>query len=184
SYQGDRFRTVGTPTTILVESQAFRDAVKAASAPGGPLENSVSNLLYSNFKPLLSGINPISLDTFVTNAKTGLPDYTVYLCPTDTSAGAAALATKFQRVLGVTAADVTNAAGTCGLAQQAGFVNRSAPFQLQSVAIYGSQTGTLGNGNLFNGNEASFRLDYTPRASDRFYGQYNYLRETDEFGPC
>src|SRR2546425_5681953 len=184
SYQGDRFKTTATPTTILVESPEFRAAVAAASAPGGPLENSVSNLLYSKFKPLLPGTNPISLDTFTGG------DYTGYLCPTPNPDGvtispaAAALATKFQRFLGVTAADVTNAALTCSLTAQSGFVNRSAPFQLQSVAIYGQQTGSLGNGNLFNGNEASFRLDYSPRTGDRFYAQYNYFRSSDSFGPC
>src|SRR5438309_5163303 len=183
SYQGDRFKTSATPTTILVESQEFRDAVAAASAPGGPLENSVSNLLYSHFKPLLAGTNPISLDTFVTDPTTGIPNYSGYLCPTDSSAGAAALATKFQRFLGVTAQDVLNAPSGCSLTAQSGFVNRSAPFQLQSVAIYGQQTGSLGNGNLFNGNEASFRLDYSSRTGDRFYAQYNYFRSSDSFGP-
>src|SRR3989442_1149324 len=77
SFQGDRFRTVGTPTTILVESPEFRAAVAAAAAPGGPLENSVSNLLYSKFKPLLPGTNPISLDTFVTDPTTGILNYTI-----------------------------------------------------------------------------------------------------------
>jgi hypothetical protein len=181
SFQGDRFKTVGTPTTILVESPEFRAAVAAASAPGGPLQNSVSNLLYSNFKPLLPGTNPISLDQFTKG------DYTGYLCPTDSSPQAAALASKFQHFLGVTAGDFTNATGTCDLTAVVGlpgFVNRLAPFQLQSVAIYGSQTGQLGNGNLFNGNEGSFRLDYTPRANDRFYAQYNYYRSSDQFGPC
>ena len=190
SLQGDRFKTTGTPTTILVESQQFRDAVASASAPGGPLQNSVSNLLYSNFKPRLPGVSAISLDQFVGNAfgmnsTTGAPDYTTYLCPGDsTDPAQVALATKMQRFLGVTSTDVTNATGVCPLTAQGGFVNRLSPFQLHSVAIYGSQTGTLGNGNLFNGNEASLRLDYSPRSSDRFYIQYNYFRNTDEFGPC
>jgi hypothetical protein len=84
----------------------------------------------------------------------------------------------------VTSTDITNAAGTCTLTPQAGFVNRNAPFQLDSVAIFGSQTGSLGNGNLFNGNEGSFRLDYTPGSKDRFFAQYNYYRQTDANGPC
>src|SRR5438445_8164938 len=186
SFQGDRFKTTGTPTTILVESQQWRDAVAAAAAPGGPLENSVSNLLYSSFQPLLTGTNPISLDQFVpANSVSGLPDYTGYLCPGDaTDPAQVALATKLQRFLGVTATDVTNATGACALTPQAGFVNRRAPFQLNSVAIYGSQTGSLGNGNLFNGNEGSFRLDFSPRSSDRLFAQYNYFRTTDTFGPC
>ena len=180
SYQGDRFTTVGTPQTILVESPEFRQAVISA------FPNSTAALLYQNFVPNLPGTNFISL-----NGYTG-GDFTFYLCPQDTSfdtnpahaAAAAALAAKFQSFLGVTATDITNATGTCSLTAQPGLVNRDAPFQGSSVSIFKSQTGSLGNGNLFNGNEASFRLDYTPRSSDRFYAQYNYFRSSDQFGPC
>src|SRR5437660_4461617 len=134
SFQGDRFRTVGTPTNILVESPEFRAAVAAASAPGGPLQNSVSNLLYSNFKPLLPGTGAVSLNNYVpANTTTGFSEFSGYLCPVDTSSGAAALATKFQRFLGVTANDLANAPSGCTLTPQAGFVNRDAPFQLSSV---------------------------------------------------
>src|SRR5438270_4023886 len=59
SYQGDRFSTVAPPVTVPVESQQWRDAVGAA------FPNSVANLLYSNFKPALAGINPVSLDQYV-----------------------------------------------------------------------------------------------------------------------
>src|SRR5438270_2017166 len=125
SFQGDRFRTVGTPTNILVESPEFRAAVAAASAPGGPLQNSVSNLLYSNFKPLLPGTGAVSLNNYVpANTTTGFSEFSGYLCPVDTSSGAAALATKFQRFLGVTANDLANAPSGCTLTPQAGFVNR------------------------------------------------------------
>ena len=40
-------------------------------------------------------------------------------------------------------------------------------FHEDSVAIFGTQTQTLGN--LFNGNEASGRLDYNWNASNRFF---------------
>jgi hypothetical protein len=177
SFQGDRFKTVGPPSTIKIESPEFRAAVGAA------FPNSVANLLYSNFKPLLPGTNPVSLNQYTGG------DYTFYLCPQpfDNPADApavAALAAKFQRFLGVTGADITNASGTCALSPQGGIVDRNAPFQLDSVAIFGSQTGSLGNGNLFNGNEGSFRLDYTPGSKDRFFAQYNYYRQTDSNGPC
>src|SRR5205085_60680 len=137
SYQGDRFKTVGTPTTVEVESPEFRSAVIAASqSPTSPLFNSVSGLLYSQFTPLLAGTNFVSLDGFTGG------DYTAYLCPDFTGF----YAPKFQSLLGVTATDVANAAAagcTTSLTPQAGFVNRSAPFRGDSVAIYGSQTGTL-----------------------------------------
>jgi len=187
SYQGDRFSTTGTPQTVLVESQQWRDSVATA------FPNSVANLLYSNFKPKLPGINPISLDQYVPATKAaitsggvtvaaGTPDYSGYLCPDNTTP---AFAAKFATLLGVTATDqaIMNAGGcktTPGLTT--GVANRLAPFQLQSVAIFGSQIQSLGN--LFNGNEGSARLDYNPNPANRIYAQYNYFKETDGFGPC
>jgi Carboxypeptidase regulatory-like domain/TonB dependent receptor-like, beta-barrel len=56
------------------------------------------------------------------------------------------------------------------------------PYLCNSVAIYGSQTQTFGN--LINGKEASGRLDYNPGPKDRFFIQYNWLRNSDTFGPC
>ncbi len=57
SYQGDRFTTVGTPQTLVVESPEWQKAVIA----GQP--NSVAALLYQDFKPAIAGstlytINP------------------------------------------------------------------------------------------------------------------------------
>jgi outer membrane receptor protein involved in Fe transport len=187
SYQGDRFTTVGTPTSILVESPEFRQAVATA------FPNSVANLLYKNFVPSLQGTGFISLNQYFANG--GEPNgfsYGDYLCPDYVGAN---LAAKFQRFLGVTAADQAAMSAAAGLAStgapcstipaiQTGILNRDAAFQGTSVAIFKSQTGTLGNGNLFNGNEGSFRLDFTPRASDRLFAQYNYYRQTDQFGPC
>ena len=45
--------------------------------------------------------------------------------------------------------------------------NRDAPFELNSVAIFGSQTQTLGN--LFNGNESSARIDFNANPSNRLF---------------
>ena len=75
-------------------------------------------------------------------------------------------------------------AGGCSSipALQAGTMNRADPFELNSVAIFGSQTQTIGN--LFNGNEASARLDYNPSANNRLFVQFNWLKTTDVFGPC
>src|SRR5581483_7761985 len=50
SYQGDRFRTTGTPQTIVAETQQYRDAVTAA------FPNSVASLLYKDFTPTVPGI--------------------------------------------------------------------------------------------------------------------------------
>ena len=56
------------------------------------------------------------------------------------------------------------------------------PFICDSIAIYGQQTQTFGN--LFQGKEASGRVDFTPSPKDRFFIQYNWQRTTDTFGPC
>src|SRR5260370_10176733 len=53
-----------------------------------------------------------------------------------------------------------------------------------SVATFKTQVGGVDNPNLFNGNEASLRLDYNWNANNRFFINYNYHRETDKFGPC
>jgi outer membrane receptor protein involved in Fe transport len=202
SFQGDRFRTVGPPSTINVESQQFRDAVATA------FPNSVANLLYSNFKPLLPGTNFISLDQYVPVTQTtdptdkatfvpanvapaGTPIYSQYLCAdnfdTSTALGAS-LVPKFSTLIGVTQTDIDimNFQGCSATPSSTlpGVFSRSAPFLGDSVAIFKSQTGSLGNGNLFNGNEGSFRLDYTPGSKDRFFAQYNYFRSADSVGPC
>ncbi len=56
------------------------------------------------------------------------------------------------------------------------------PFECDSVAVFGTQVQTIGN--LFQGKEASGRIDYQPSDKNRFFIQYNWLRETDSFGPC
>ncbi len=202
SYQGDRFTTVGTPQTITVESPEFRSAVQST------FPSSTAALLY-NFKPTLAGNNPISTDQYMpatcdpadptcpgaravpsSVVPFGTPIYSGYLCPDNfpqTDPLGVTLSPKFVNLLGVTANDVAimnfqGCSATPGVT--GGSFARNLPFELQSVSIFKSQTGTLGNGNLFNGNEASLRLDYTPRSSDRFYAQYSYLKATDSFGPC
>jgi hypothetical protein len=183
SYQGDRFKTSGTPQTITVESPEWRQAVATAEP------NSVAALLYGNFAPSITGTPSLTLDQYITggNEPYGF-SYGDYLCPDYVGS---ALATKFQYLLGVTAADQTamgqNLASTgapCSAipATQAGAISRSTPFMNTSTAIFNTQTETLGN--LFNGNEASARLDYNWSASNRMFAQFNWFHSTDSYGPC
>ena len=185
SLQGDRFLTSATPQTITQESAAWRTAV------GQTFPNSVANLLYSNFKPTLPGTAINTLDSYFSSGSEPYGfSYADYLCPDYVGAANAA---KFQTLLGVTAADQTAMAGTLastgaacssipGLRSPVVANIRSIAFQESSVAIFKSQTQTLGN--LFNGNEGSARLDYNWNASNRLSLTYNYLRTTDSFGPC
>jgi len=56
------------------------------------------------------------------------------------------------------------------------------PYICNSVALFGQQTQVFGN--LFQGKEASGRVDYRLSEKDRFFVQYNWLRNDDNFGPC
>ncbi len=176
SYQGDRFTTVGTPQTVTQETAEWRQAVLAADQANGV--NSVAGLLYQNFAPFVQGVpgTQVSLDQYTGG------DYSFYLCPDNNSP---AIAARMASILGVTAADqAVMTAGGCssipGL--QTGTVDRSAPFLEDSVALFKRQQQDLGN--LFNGNEASLRIDYNWNASNRLFTQFNWFKSTDKFGPC
>jgi len=176
SYQGDRFKTVQPPTPIEQESPEWRAAV-AAFAP-----NSVANLLYSSFPPTTGGSAPTSLFDYAGTLPGGTAgDFTNWLCPDNNNLP---LASRFQAFLGVTAADVANAAAAgcstpLALMPSAVGLDRNAPFLESSVITFPSQT----VGNLFNGNEASLRLDFSPSEKNRFFASFNYLRSNDNFGP-
>jgi outer membrane receptor for ferrienterochelin and colicin len=202
SLQGDRFNTIGTPVTNTQETQAFRDAVMSADAAAGL--NSTSALLYHDFVPANAGAPVTTQDcgAFTADCYFGAtplaavpspPNYSNALCLDDGFGGFTNLQhQKLVSIFGVTAqdqADMTTA-GCSGIPsmQEGAFkalstLNRSTiPIQESSVATFKSQTQTLGN--LFNGNEASLRVDYNWNASNRFFLQYNYNRQTDKYGAC
>ena len=135
-----------------------------------------------------------TVDSYINPARppnTGQPfgfSYGDYLCPDYVGQ---ALASKFQYMLGVTVADQTAMAqplASTGApcmnipAVQAGAISRNTPFSNSSTAIFKTQTQSLGN--LFNGNEASARLDYNWSASNRVFAQFNWFHSTDLYGPC
>ena len=189
SYQGDRFTTSGTPQTVTVESPEWRQAVIGAEP------NSVAALLYGNFQPSIIGTpTGETVDSYLSLTRppnTGEPygfSYGDYLCPDYVGS---ALAAKFQFLLGVTAADqaamaqpLASTGAPCSSipATLTGQISRSTPFLNSTAAIFKTQTQSLGN--LFNGNEASGRLDYNLNAANRMFVQFNWFHSTDQFGPC
>src|SRR5713101_2930530 len=192
SLQGDRYRSSVSPINVIQETADWRKAITDADTASGL--NSTAALLYSDFKPANPGTgNGVTPDGYVTsfsgNNNLGLPpnDYTPWLCP-----GWWPLTTlqaqKMANVFGVTAADQAQMTKDgCGSipAQQGGtlLAGRSTTvIQENSVATFGTQSENLGN--LFNGNEASLRLDYNWNANNRFFINYNYNRQTDKFGGC
>src|SRR6185437_420564 len=67
AYQGDRFKTIGTPQTLVVESPDWAKAVSAAEP------NSVAALMYNDFAPRIPGQEKINLTDYM--ATTGKATY-------------------------------------------------------------------------------------------------------------
>src|SRR6266436_3706994 len=194
SLQGDRYKSAGSPININQESAAWRKAVTDADAASGL--NSTAAVLYSNFPtvnpgtPTLipDGSSIVTADTYfgLDPAAGTLPNYSGALCLDDGLGGFSTLMhQKMIPIFGVTAVDqAAMATASCGNIPiiQGGTLDRSASIQENSVATFPTQTQNLGN--LFNGNEASLRVDYNWNTNNRFYINYNYNRQTDKFGPC
>jgi len=134
SYQGDRFKTIGTPQTVQQETSDFRAAVDAADQAAGV--QSTASLLYGTFQPNLPGTpgTQTTLDEYAFDADLGLPNYNFWLCQDNNTP---AIAARMANILGVTAQDQTNMAGCSSIpAIQGGTADRSAPFVENSVAIF------------------------------------------------
>ncbi len=188
SLQGDRYKTIGVPITVLQESQAWRDAVVSANTASGL--NSTAAALYASYPPKNPGTaSGLTADGYFTNPTTGVIDYSNALCLDQFFGGYTTLQhQKLISIFGVTAQDVTNMtnAGCSSIpAIQNGSLTAgraTTSIQENSVATFGTQTDSLGN--LFNGNEGSLRVDYNWNTNNRMYIQFNYNRETDSFGAC
>jgi len=176
AWQGDRFLTTSTPTPGVVESSAFRTAAIAAN-PG-----SVAALLYSDFAPGNSSGSFATLDEYVTgaNSPTGFTTYAEYMC--DGLVGAPT-AQRFANLFGVSATDNFAAAGaawgtTCNpLAVTGAAAVRGLGFWDDAVNFGPDQA----EGNLFDGNEYSGRIDWNISNNDRLFGQFNWLDSGDKF---
>jgi outer membrane receptor for ferrienterochelin and colicin len=188
SMQGDRFKSEGSPINVLQDSQAWEQAVITAdqSATAAGVGNSTAALLFSNF----GNENPGTPTGLTLDGLTG-GNYAPYLCldngvgPPHTVGFTTLQHQKLGYLMGVTLADqmAMTAAGCSNIpGQLTGAIARDASIQESSAATFGTQTQTLGN--LFNGNEASLRIDYNWNTNNRFYINYNYNRDTDKFGPA
>jgi outer membrane receptor for ferrienterochelin and colicin len=190
SLQGDRYKSIASPINVLQETQAWRDAVinadNASNLTPTPT-NSTAAVMYSTFAPANPGV-PDPTNIVTANSYTG-GNFAHFLCRSNnfgnSLGGTALMAQKWAAIFGVTAQDQVDMAAigcTDPSPLQTGTLDRDTPIQESSVATFKTQTQTLGN--LFNGNEASLRLDYNWNANNRFYINYNYNRQTDSFGPC
>jgi hypothetical protein len=183
AYQGDRFLT-SSAGPVQVESQQFRSAATAA------FPDSVAALLYKNFAPSTQGSPLMTLRDYVAGSfsDSGFSSFAEYLCPgsldpgTFNPAAAAALSNRFAQLFGVEQADIDQMNANCTggspfALPQAGAFNRVDTFLEQVISVSKSQL----EGNLFNGNEASLRLDFNPGSKDRLFSQFNWARSGDQY---
>ena len=190
AYQGDRFLT-SSPGPIQAESPQFRSAAIAA------FPDSIAALMYKNFPPSTQGTPLMTLRDYVTGpdgpfSGSGFSSFADYLCPATLDPGgfdpsaASMLSARFAQLFGVEQADIDqmNQVGNGGCpggspfaAPSSGAFNRDDPFLVNVLGLGRSQLSE----NLFDGNEASLRLDYTPGQNNRFFAQFNWARAKDRF---
>lgn len=199
SYQGDRYITSAAPTSIQTESPQWR-AIVASAFP-----NSVANTIYSKFPaPTVADQSTSqSLSAYIAKSPggSGFSAFGDYMCPANFPNGFTGLAAQFRSLFGITASDQAYLSGThpksstnptpvanCATylgappALQAGVVtDRNMPFLDNNTLVFGSQT-SANNGNLFNGNEWSTRIDWNAGQNDRVFGEYYWIHTSDQFG--
>ena len=180
AYQGDRF-IISNPGEVLAESSDFRQAVIAT------FPDSVSSLLYSNFAPSNSGSPAYTLREYVNGGRfsgSGFANFGDYLCPNSSTGITSTMSSKFATLFGVEQADIDymNQPDNCPSGSPystpvAGAFGRDLPFLVNVLNVGKSQVSE----NLFNGNEASLRLDYNLSSNDRLFGQFNWSKAADQF---
>jgi outer membrane receptor protein involved in Fe transport len=180
SYQGERFLT-SSPGPAFVESPEFRSAAISA------FPDSVSALLYSNFPPAGKGTPFATLREYIGSLGGRFSTFADYLCPANTDAGTTtpgAISRKFASLFGVEQSDIDqmSSPGACPggspySAPLPGAFNRDGNFLETVLDPNKSQSG----GDLFDGNEASLRLDYNLGTNNRFFSQFNWARSGEKY---
>jgi hypothetical protein len=178
SYQREKFLTSDAGPAFL-ESPEFRAAAISA------FPNSVSALLYSNFTPAAKGTPAATLREYVAQFSGRFPTFADYLCPAHTDGNTATpglMSSKFASLFGVEQADIDQMNSSCAggspyATPSAGAFNRDTNF-LESII---SPNQRQADGNLYDGHEASLRLDYNLNQNNRFFSEFNWFRSADKY---
>src|SRR5262249_9638823 len=190
AYQGDRF-IISNPGEVLAESSEFRNAVIAM------FPDSISALLYSHFAPsnarspayikLSAGDALLTLRNYVNRGRfsgSGFANFGDSLCPNSNTGIPSAMSNRFAALFGVEQADIDymNQPANCPSGSPysnpvAAAFGRDLPFLVNVLNVGKSQV----DQNLFDGNEASIRLDYNLNNNDRLFGQLNWSKAVDHF---
>jgi hypothetical protein len=197
SYQGDRFKTSTLPSPTVAEGPAFRqDVINAGGlAPGG--QKSVGQLLYSQFAPNVLGTPatttftvtdqcaapcptagqdvtftnvPITVDNYLMSALSGTGMGGFYDSTNTPQQNYTANISQFTdpNFFGYGDPNIATRIATL-------FNNLPLGTQMLYNTINIQKTQNLGN--LFDGNEASGRIDWNASSKDRVFAQFNWSRQ-------
>jgi hypothetical protein len=158
SYQGDRFNTSTLPAPTVAEGPEFRQAVLSAAglAPGG--QESVGQLLYSQFAPNVEGTPFLTVNQYLSGFYSGSGFGAVSDYENPGNYGDPNIATRMTNLFN---------------AIQAMPMGLDTPMLYQTINIQKTQS----QGNLFDGNEASGRIDWNASSKDRVFAQFNWSRQ-------
>jgi hypothetical protein len=158
SYQGDRFRTSTLPAPTVAEGPEFRQAVVNATglAPGG--QQSVGQLLYSQFAPNVQGTPFLTVNDYLSGFYSGSGFGAVSDFENPANYGDPNIAARMTNLFN---------------ALQAMPLGLDTPMLYQTINIQKTQS----QGNLFDGHEASGRIDWNATSKDRVFAQFNWSRQ-------
>jgi hypothetical protein len=158
SYQGDRFKTSTLPAPTVAEGPEFRQAVinAAGLAPGG--QESVGQLLYGQFAPNVKGTPFLTVNDYLNGFYSGSGFGAVTDYETPGNYGDPNIANQMTRLFN---------------SIQAMPLGLDTPMLYNTINI--QKTNNLGN--LFDGNEASGRIDWNASNKDRIFAQFNWSRQ-------
>ena len=158
SYQGDRFKTSTLPAPTVAEGPEFRQAIANAAglAPGG--QKSVGQLLYSQFAPNVQGTPFLTVNDYLSGFYSGSGFGSVADFENPGNYGDPNIAARMTKLFN---------------ALQAMPLGLNTPMLYQTINIQNTQS----LGNLFDGNEASGRIDWVVSSKDRVFAQFNWSRQ-------
>jgi len=198
SYQGDRFRTSTLPSPTVAEGPEFRQAVVSAGplSPGG--QQSVGQLLYSQFAPNVQGTLATTSFTVVdqcdplvcgvTQSGSTIPFDNVpltvdnYLLGALSGSGLGAfwdstMSPQQNYAQNVSQFTDPNNYGDPNIANRMATLFNNLPYGTPMLYDTINIQKTQNLGNLFDGNEASARLDWNASSKDRVFAQFNWSRQ-------
>ena len=147
---------------------------------------SVATLLYSDFTPVGHGKPLLTLRNFISPFfGSRFSSFADYLCPANTDARTGSpglISRKFASLFGVEQVDIDQMnleceGGSPYAAPISGAFNRDGVFAEEVLDANKFQS----DDNLFDGNEASLRLDYNVNSANRFFTQFNWARAGENY---